>query len=147
MAERLNFETDGRNWPNRAASRFVTAGGLRWHVQVVGEGPVLLLLHGTAAGTHSWRDMMGPLAEHFTVVAPDLPGHAFTSAPPAAKLSLPGMAGAVAELLRVMNLSPVLAAGHSAGPQRCANKQPTCVLGLCDERSQRLLALLQAGLH
>jgi len=115
MAERLNFETDGRNWPNRAASRFVVAGGLRWHVQVMGEGPVLLLLHGTAAGTHSWRDMMVPLSQHFTVVAPDLPGHAFTSAPPTAKLSLPGMASAVSDLLRVMNLSPVLAAGHSAG--------------------------------
>lgn len=115
MAERLNFETDGRTWPNRPASRFVVAGGLRWHVQVMGQGPVLLLLHGTAAGTHSWRDMMAPLAEHFTVVAPDLPGHAFTTAPPATKLSLPGMAAAVGELLRVLNLTPILAAGHSAG--------------------------------
>lgn len=115
MAERPNWDTDGRDWPNRAASRFVSAGGLRWHVQVAGQGPVLLLLHGTAAGTHSFRDLMPLLAPHFTVVAPDLPGHAFTSAPPASRLSLPGMAEAVGDLLDVLGMQPVLAAGHSAG--------------------------------
>lgn len=115
MAERPNWDTDGRDWPNRAASRFVSAGGLGWHVQVAGQGPVLLLLHGTAAGTHSFRDLMPLLAPHFTVVAPDLPGHAFTSAPPASRLSLPGMAEAVGDLLDVLGMQPVLAAGHSAG--------------------------------
>lgn len=115
MAERPNWETDGRDWPNRAASRFVSAGGLRWHVQVAGKGPVLLLLHGTAAGTHSFRDLLPLLAPDFTVVVPDLPGHAFTSAPPASRLSLPGMAEAVGDLLDVLGMQPVLAAGHSAG--------------------------------
>jgi magnesium chelatase accessory protein len=115
MADRPNWEHDGRDWPNRSASRFVTAGGLRWHVQVMGQGPVLLLLHGTAAGTHSWRDLMPLLAQHFTVVAPDLPGHAFTSAPAPSRLSLPGMAAAVADLLHALQLQPALAAGHSAG--------------------------------
>jgi magnesium chelatase accessory protein len=115
MADRPSWDLEGRDWPNREASRFVTAGGLRWHVQVMGAGPVLLLLHGTAAGTHSFRDLAPLLAPHFTLVMPDLPGHAFTSAPPAARLSLPGMAAAVAELLAALNLTPALAAGHSAG--------------------------------
>ena len=30
---------EGRDWPNRAHSRFVDAGRLRWHVQVMGDGP------------------------------------------------------------------------------------------------------------
>jgi len=115
VSGRAVWEQDGRDWPNREASRFINAGGLRWHVQVMGDGPVLLLLHGTAAGTHSWRDLAPLLAPHFTVVMPDLPGHAFTSAAPAARLSLPGMADLVATLLQAMNLQPVLAAGHSAG--------------------------------
>ena len=115
MASRPDWQVEGRDWPNRAASRFVTAAGLRWHVQVMGEGPVLLLLHGTAAATHSWRDMMPLLARHFTVVAPDLPGHGFSEAVPAARLSLPGMAASVAALLDAMGLRPALAAGHSAG--------------------------------
>ncbi|MFZ4410973.1 MAG: alpha/beta fold hydrolase, partial [Paracraurococcus sp.] len=80
------------DWPNRPTSRLVAAGGLRWHVQVAGTGPVLLLVHGTGAATHSWRDLLPLLARHFTVVAPDLPGHGFTERPRAEGLSLPGMA-------------------------------------------------------
>ena len=110
------WERDGRDWPNRAASRFVTAAGLRWHVQMVGKGPVILLLHGTGAATHSWRDLLPLLAQRFTVVAPDLPGHGFTSAPAAPEgYSLPGVAREVAALLRELGVSPALIVGHSAG--------------------------------
>ena len=115
MSDRPAWPRDGRDWPNRENSRFVEAGGLRWHVQVAGQGPVLLLAHGTAASTHSWRAMLPLLAPHFTVVAPDLPGHGFTAMPPDARgLSLPGMAGALAALVRTLGVEPALAAGHSA---------------------------------
>lgn len=115
MAAYLDWKTDGADWPNREASRFVKAAGLTWHVQVMGEGPALLLLHGTGASTHSWRDVMPKLSAHYTVIAPDLPGHAFSNPAPKQSLSLPGMAAAVAALLREMKLSPVRAVGHSAG--------------------------------
>jgi magnesium chelatase accessory protein len=116
MSGRPDWDSDGKDWPNKAASRFVSAGGLRWHVQVAGHGPVVLLLHGTGAATHSWRDLVPRLAPHATVVAPDLPGHGFTGAPPrSAGFSLPGVAAGVAALLRELGLRPVLVAGHSAG--------------------------------
>jgi magnesium chelatase accessory protein len=113
--ERPLWHREGRDWPNREASRFVKAAGFRWHVQVMGAGPVLLLLHGTGAATHSWRDLAPGLARDFTVVAPDLPGHGFTDPPPLGTLTLPGMATAVRELLDELRLEPVVAAGHSAG--------------------------------
>lgn len=113
--DRPDWNREGRDWPNRAASRFVSAAGLRWHVQVMGEGPVIVLLHGTGAATHSWRDLLPLLAEHFTVVAPDLPGHGFTSMPPAAGLSLRGMAARVAALLAELKVEPAIMVGHSAG--------------------------------
>ncbi|MDT7953377.1 MAG: alpha/beta fold hydrolase [Acetobacteraceae bacterium] len=106
---------DLAGWPNREWSRFVRAGGLEWHVQVAGEGPVLLMLHGTGAATHSWRGLLPLLTAHFTVVAPDLPGHGYTDAPATSRLSLPGMARALQTLLWTLDLTPVLAAGHSAG--------------------------------
>jgi magnesium chelatase accessory protein len=114
-ADRQRWAREGRDWPNSQASRFVRAGGLTFHVQVIGSGPVLLLLHGTGASTHSWRDVMPLLAEAFTVVAADLPGHGFSEAPPARLLSLPGMARSLAALTQALGLPPVLAAGHSAG--------------------------------
>jgi magnesium chelatase accessory protein len=116
VSERLIWERDGRDWPNRELSRFVFAGGLRWHLQVMGSGPVVLLIHGTGATTHSFRAVMRLLAPDFTVVAPDLPGHGFTGPPQsAAGYSLPGVASGLAALLRVLAIQPVLLVGHSAG--------------------------------
>ncbi|RAI40043.1 alpha/beta fold hydrolase BchO [Rhodoplanes roseus] len=110
-----SWEQDGHDWPNRYASRFVEAAGMRWHVQEAGRGPVILLLHGTGSATHSWRDLLPLLARHFTVVAPDLPGHGFTDTPPSPRLSLDGMAADLGALLRVLGHEPALVAGHSAG--------------------------------
>jgi magnesium chelatase accessory protein len=129
-----DWETEGSDWPNRAASRFVDAGGLRWHVQIAGAGPVLLLLHGTGASTHSFRDLLPRLEEHFQVVAPDLPGHGFTVRPmDPADLSLPGMSDGIAALLRALGLTPAIAVGHSAGAailchMRLADQLPACAL-------------------
>lgn len=109
------WSVEGGNWPNREASRFVETPGLKWHVQIAGAGPALLLLHGTGAATHSWRDVLPALAKHFTVVAPDLPGHGFTSGRPRGGLALRGMAGALSELLGMLDVEPAVIVGHSAG--------------------------------
>lgn len=109
------FDWELRDWPNREHSRFVNRGGIRWHVQTMGRGPVLLLVHGTGASTHSFRELMPQLAEHFTVVAPDLPGHAYSIASPLFDPSLPAMAAALEELLEALALEPTIAVGHSAG--------------------------------
>jgi magnesium chelatase accessory protein len=104
---------EGKDWPNAPTSRFVRAGGIDWHVQIAGSGPVLLLLHGTGAATHSWRDMIAPLAKRYTVIAPDLPGHGFTSSP--RDLSPAGMARGVAALLAALGVQAEQIVGHSAG--------------------------------
>jgi magnesium chelatase accessory protein len=104
------------DWPHREHSRSVAVGALDWHVQVMGRGPTLLLLHGSGASAHSWADLMEMLAGHATVVAPDLPGHAFTTGATTADMTLPGMQAALAGLLTALKLpAPVLVAGHSAG--------------------------------
>ncbi len=115
MPDAPDWDRDGADWPHREASRFVVAGDLRWHLQQMGQGPALLLVHGTGAATHSWRRLAPLLAKHFAVLAPDLPGHGFTAAAAAQGLSLPGMANLLKALLRELGVSPVLAVGHSAG--------------------------------
>jgi magnesium chelatase accessory protein len=131
MNDKPVWERDGGIWPNRESSRFVAAAGLQWHVQVAGQGPVMLLIHGTAAATHSWGDLLPLLAAHYTVVAPDLPGHGFTSAPPPAQLSLPRMAAVTGSLLEVLGLRPEIVVGHSAGAAILARM---CLDGLIDPR-------------
>ncbi|MGF1457182.1 MAG: alpha/beta fold hydrolase BchO [Alphaproteobacteria bacterium] len=114
-----DWETEGRDWPNREASRFVKAAGLTWHIQETGptdgSAPLVLLIHGTAGATHSWRGLVPLLAGRFRLVAPDLPGHGFTDMPETHRLSLPGMARSVRGLVETLGLAPDLVIGHSAG--------------------------------
>ncbi len=116
---RLQWQRDSADWPHREASRFVPAGGVHFHVQqlgpALGSAPVALLLHGTGASTHSWRDFAPVLSLHYTVLMLDLPGHAFSSLPAAAQMSLPGMARAIGALLHTLGVAPALVVGHSAG--------------------------------
>lgn len=115
MKAQPQWEVEGRDWPNRDASQFVAAAGMRWHFQILGEGPLLMLVHGTGAATHSWRDLAPLLARHFRVLAMDLPGHGFTSAPAQGHYSLPHMATWLAALLDELNVTPSMIVGHSAG--------------------------------
>lgn len=110
-----DWDVEGIDWPHRAHSSFVRAGGLVWHVQRMGEGPVALLVHGTGASTHSWRDFAPLLAGRFSVVMMDLPGHGFTRGRPQGGYSLPAMARALAAFVKTLGIAPELAIGHSAG--------------------------------
>ncbi len=97
------------------AGRLVAALGRRWYLETSGRGPVALLVHGTGATSHSWRDVAPRLAERCTVVAVDLPGHGRTEAPADARLALDPMADDLAALLRAQGIAPAFAVGHSAG--------------------------------
>ena len=111
----MDWARHGGDWPNRAASRFVTARPHVWHMQDMGTGPVVLLLHGAGGATHSWRDMMPALAQGYRVVALDLPGQGFSRAGNRLRLGIDGMAEDIAALLAQERIAPVALVGHSAG--------------------------------
>jgi magnesium chelatase accessory protein len=111
----LQAEELGADWPHMECSRFVQTPGVRWHVQIAGSGPVLLLLHGAGASTHTWRDLLPTLRADFTVVCPDLPGHALSHIAPGWRPGLREMADALDHLLRALGLQPQVVVGHSAG--------------------------------
>ncbi len=91
------------------------AADLTWHIQQFGRGPLVLLVHGTAAATHSWRGLAPLLARSHSVLSMDLPGHGFTERLPGKVNSLANMASATSALLRELGVSPRFAIGHSAG--------------------------------
>src|SRR5215211_3302780 len=62
--------------------RFVGARGLRFHMAEAGEGPPLVLLHGWPQHWFEWREVIGPLAERYRVLCPDLRGFGWSDAPP-----------------------------------------------------------------
>jgi len=102
-------------WPEGARGRVVRSSGARWSVVEVGEGPPLLLLHGSGASHASFGRLAGPLSTRFRLIAPDLPGHGGTGASPGFRPTPAGMAAAVAELLDRLGVVPTVVCGHSAG--------------------------------
>lgn len=43
--------------------------------------PTILLLHGYPSSSHQYRNLIPTLSSHYRVIAPDLPGFGFTTAP------------------------------------------------------------------
>ena len=79
-----------------------------------GSGPALLMIHGIAGNIGNWREVIGPLARHHTVVAPDLPGHG-SSAPGAGDYSLGALATGLRDMLVVLGHERATLVGHSLG--------------------------------
>ena len=145
MAAGLDWQRDGPTWPHAERSRFVDAAGQRWHVQhwPHAGAPLLLLLHGTGASTHSWRDLAPRLAARFALVAVDLPGHGFSGPARRGAAGMTGMAEGLTALLQVLGARPAAVVGHSAGAAiaaRMALDDPT------DAAAQRPLIGLNAAL-
>lgn len=76
--------------------------------------PTVLLIHGMAGNSLTWREVMPDLAEDFTVLAPDLLGHG-ESAKPVGDYSLGAYASGLRDLLTVLDLGPVTVVGQSLG--------------------------------
>ena len=122
-------------WPLRAASRQINGPVHRWHAQVTGNGPLLLLLHGAGGSTHSYRDVIPLLSDTYTVVALDLPGHGFTQLGGRARSGLDPMAEDVTRLCAQEGWQPEVIIGHSAGAavalrMALTAHQPPHVIGL-----------------
>ncbi len=118
----------------------VVVHGYRRAYRRVGSGPVLLLLHGLACDSTTWDDVIAPLAEHFTVIAPDLLGHG-ASDKPNADYSLGGYANGMRDLLTVLGIDTVTVVGHSFGggiAMQFAYQFP--------ERTERIVLISTGGL-
>lgn len=102
-------------WPHAEHSRFVDVRPHRWHIQEMGQGKTLLLLHGASGSTHSWRDVMTDLAKDHHVVAIDLPGHGQTKLGSRQRSSLPLMAQDVQALIDHEGWTVTAIIAHSAG--------------------------------
>lgn len=94
--------------------QYAVVHGYRRAFRISGSGPALLLLHGLGCDSSTWLDVMPQLAEHFTVLAPDLLGHG-ESDKPDADYSLGGYANGMRDLLTILGIDKVTVVGHSFG--------------------------------
>jgi pimeloyl-ACP methyl ester carboxylesterase len=67
--------------PAGFVERKVKVNGIGINYVRGGHGPTLLLLHGYPQTWYTWDHVLPALAQHYTVVAPDLPGAGLSDAP------------------------------------------------------------------
>jgi pimeloyl-ACP methyl ester carboxylesterase len=88
--------------------------GHRVFYRSAGEGPVLVMVHGITSTSATWANVLPYLAEHFTVIAPDLLGHG-ESAKPRGDYSLGAYASGIRDLMVALGHQRATFVGHSLG--------------------------------
>jgi pimeloyl-ACP methyl ester carboxylesterase len=84
------------------------------NVVELGEGPPLLFIHGLIGRWTHWVEQLTAFAESHRVIAVDLPG--FGDSPlPAEKISVPGYARTIEQLLDALEIGAATFVGHSMG--------------------------------
>ncbi len=94
--------------------QYVRVHGYRRAYVRAGSGPAVLLLHGIGDSSGTWAGLIPKLAEHFTVIAPDLLGHG-RSDRPRADYSVPAYACGMRDLLALLDIDRATVIGHSLG--------------------------------
>jgi pimeloyl-ACP methyl ester carboxylesterase len=95
--------------------RSVTANGTRFHVASMGEGPLVLLLHGFPEFWWAWRHQLVSLAEAgFRAVAVDMRGYGGSDKPPRGYDLITAAADA-AGLIRALGEANAVVVGHDWG--------------------------------
>jgi pimeloyl-ACP methyl ester carboxylesterase len=125
--------------------------------RTAGEGPLVVLVHGMAGSSETWRHVMPALARRFTVVAPDLMGHG-GSAKPTGEYSIGAHANLLRDLLAALGHERATFVGQSLGggvvmqaayqyPERCERLVLVSSGGLGREVSGLLRALAFPGVE
>jgi pimeloyl-ACP methyl ester carboxylesterase len=118
----------------------ITLHGHKVTYRRAGWGPLLVLIHGITGSSDTWLDVIEPLAERYTVVAPDMVGHGL-SAKPRGDYSLGAYASGLRDLLTALGHDKGTIVGHSLGggvAMQLAYQFP--------DRCQRLVLVSSGGL-
>jgi pimeloyl-ACP methyl ester carboxylesterase len=94
---------------------FYVVNGVRTRVLEAGTGPALVLLHGTGGHAETYCRNIGPLSEHFHVLAMDLVGHGFSGRPDDIDYTVADYANHVVGLLDALAIDRAHVSGESLG--------------------------------
>lgn len=86
------------------------------YVKDIGEGPALVLLHGFASSSYSFRELFAPLSETHRILAIDLNGFGLTQRPSRPEAyRIEEQADLIVKILRKKGINEVTLLGHSYG--------------------------------
>lgn len=132
----MDWDRDRAQWPFPECARRVRSRPHRWHVQELGAGPDLLMIHGTGSSAHSWRGLFKPLSDTHRAIAIDLPGQGFSDLGTHARYRLDHVSEDIARLVAQEGWQPEIILAHSAGVAialdlvRRLPKRPRAIIGI-----------------
>ena len=88
---------------------------LNLHVETIGEGKPVLLIHGFAANKYSWRYLAPQLARHNKIYLFDLKGFGESPKPDDGAYSIYDQAQIIIQFIKKNDLHDVVIVGHSFG--------------------------------
>jgi len=100
------------------AFQFIEGNGVRLRVRVLGQGPLIVLVHGWPESWYSYRHQLGPLvAAGFRVAAIDVRGYGGSDKPePIAAYSMRNLTADVAAVIDALSPgAPAILIGHDWG--------------------------------
>jgi pimeloyl-ACP methyl ester carboxylesterase len=137
------------------APQHVSIHGHDLAYRLAGEGEAILLIHGMAGSSRTWRDVQPALVQNHQVLAPDLLGHG-DSEKPSGDYSLGAQASLLRDLMVQLGIDRATVVGQSLGggiamqfayqfPERCQRLVLVSTGGLGRDVSPLLRALSVPG--
>jgi pimeloyl-ACP methyl ester carboxylesterase len=132
----VSGRTANEEWRLRERAS-LSGGSVAW--DRFGDGPPVVLVHGTPSWSYVWRGVVGPLAERFSVYLLDLIGYGNSEQRSGQDMSVAAQSRALAELLDLWGLERPALIGHDIGGSVVLRAH------LVEEHSASRLALVDAA--
>jgi pimeloyl-ACP methyl ester carboxylesterase len=98
-----------------AESQFIDILGMPVHYRDEGSGPLLVLIHGTAASLHTWDGWVDALRNEFRIVRMDIPAFGLTGPDPTGDYSIDRYVEFLEAFASALHLEHFALAGNSLG--------------------------------
>lgn len=96
-------------------SRFVATSGVRFHYKREGNGPPVLLIHGSASSLHHFTEVATMLSASFHVIRLDLPGFGLTGPRADRDYRIETYVKSVTDFMSALNVPRYAVVGNSLG--------------------------------
>ena len=102
---------------DRVEHRYADSNGVKIHYAVLGEGPLVVMIHGFPDFWYTWRHQMRALADHkYRVAAVDLRGYDLSDKPKGVEnYAVPLVVGDIAAVVKAEKQTDAIIVGHDWG--------------------------------
>lgn len=126
---------------NELKQTYIKAAGISLYCEYILNGkPPLLLIHGFASSTYTFRRMIPLLQHQFSIIALDLPGFGRSEKPTSFIYSLQNYAELMLECIQHFGISKPYIVAHSMGGQIALN-----MARIAPEKISKLILLCSSG--